>query len=451
LRFPRFHSPDLKRALIAAHLWLRAPLKRALSDAYVPLQVLGKAWLSTYTKEALDPSKLLMRPTLFGLCILAMLFSAQANAAPSSSAHKRVGTARSNAQTTLGSAHIKDHRSSSRTIAAHTVAAHTVADRSFSDRPMAVRHRSADRLDSSRRVAERRVTNRSVSDQRISALSAGRGAARGSVAGNSSRSAKAQSVLASGKKGHKPGYARLERIRLVNQRSHSRQAIETEMPGRNTFIEPPALRHMRALVIMPMPLRGSRESLIRQNERSEVDGLERIEDDEDLNDRIASKALVLVPLSAAVAINSNLPQNRRYCRPWTASFLKDLGQAHAAAFNSSLTVTSAVRTVAFQKQLRGVNGNAAAAEGDVASPHLTGGSIDIGKQKLSRQEIAWLRNWLLPLQQAGKIDVEEEFKQACFHITVYKSYVPDRQRRVQRQIQPNKPYIDAGQIASAGQ
>jgi hypothetical protein len=38
--------------------------------------------------------------------------------------------------------------------------------------------------------------------------------------------------------------------------------------------------------------------------------------------------------------------------------------------------------------------------------------------------MAWMRNWLLPLQQAGKIDVEEEFKQACFHITVYKSYVP---------------------------
>jgi len=25
---------------------------------------------------------------------------------------------------------------------------------------------------------------------------------------------------------------------------------------------------------------------------------------------------------------------------------------------------------------------------------------------------------------AGKIDVEEEFRQACFHISVYKNYVP---------------------------
>ena len=35
-----------------------------------------------------------------------------------------------------------------------------------------------------------------------------------------------------------------------------------------------------------------------------------------------------------------------------------------------------------------------------------------------------MRTWLLPLQKAGKIDVEEEFQQACFHITVYKAYIP---------------------------
>jgi hypothetical protein len=35
-----------------------------------------------------------------------------------------------------------------------------------------------------------------------------------------------------------------------------------------------------------------------------------------------------------------------------------------------------------------------------------------------------MRGYLLPLQMAGKLDVEEEFYQSCFHITVYKSYVP---------------------------
>jgi hypothetical protein len=44
---------------------------------------------------------------------------------------------------------------------------------------------------------------------------------------------------------------------------------------------------------------------------------------------------------------------------------------------------------------------------------------------MSRQEIGWVRAWLLPLQAAGKLDVEEEFQQACFHITVYKTYAPE--------------------------
>jgi hypothetical protein len=177
---------------------------------------------------------------------------------------------------------------------------------------------------------------------------------------------------------------------------------------------------------MPPPLRGSLISLARQNEKSEADGLERIEDEDDLADRIAHKLLVPVPVSSALVVNANLPENHRYCRPWTARFLADLARAHAAQFHQPLQVSSAVRTVEYQRHLQRVNGNAAPAEGDVVSPHLTGATIDIAKSGLSRQEIGWMRGWLIPLQLAGKIDVEEEFQQSCFHITVYKSYVPAR-------------------------
>ena len=174
---------------------------------------------------------------------------------------------------------------------------------------------------------------------------------------------------------------------------------------------------------MPPPLRGSHESLVHQNEMAEADGLERILDDTDLNDRIASGSLVSVPVSSALTVNTDLPDNRRYCRPWTAKFLTDFSHAHAARFaGSSLEVTSAVRTVEYQRQLRHINGNAAAADGDIASPHLTGGTIDIAKAGMSAREIGWIRAWLIPLEQQGKIDVEEEFRQSCFHISVYKSY-----------------------------
>jgi hypothetical protein len=176
-------------------------------------------------------------------------------------------------------------------------------------------------------------------------------------------------------------------------------------------------------IVAMAPLRGSLESLIRQNEKTNADNLERIQDDADLHARIVNGQLVRVPESAGLAVNGNLPEDRRYCRPWTARFLTDLSNAHQAQFHNPLELSSAVRTVEYQKRLMRTNGNAAPAEGDVASPHLTGATIDIAKKGLTRSELYWMRNRLDALQNEGKIDVEEEFKQACFHITVYKSYI----------------------------
>ncbi len=176
--------------------------------------------------------------------------------------------------------------------------------------------------------------------------------------------------------------------------------------------------------VMPAPLRGSLASLERQNEKLEAEGLERIVDESDLEARIAEGMLVSVPVSSTLTINADLPADRRYCRPWTARFLVDLARDHSAAFHRPLEVSSAVRTVAYQRRLMETNGNAAPAEGDIVSPHLTGATVDIAKKGMSRREIGWMRRQLLALEDAGKIDVEEEFHQACFHITVYKTYAP---------------------------
>jgi hypothetical protein len=178
-------------------------------------------------------------------------------------------------------------------------------------------------------------------------------------------------------------------------------------------------------IVAMAPLRGSLESLIRQNEKTNADNLERIEDEADLEARIASGQLVKVPESAGLTVNPELPVNRRYCRPWTAAFLTDLAHAHEAQFHRPFEVSSAVRTVQYQKHLVRTNGNAAPAEGDIASPHLTGAAVDISKRDLSRSEIYWMRDRLNSLEAEGKIDVEEEFRQSCFHITVYKSYTGD--------------------------
>jgi Family of unknown function (DUF5715) len=186
----------------------------------------------------------------------------------------------------------------------------------------------------------------------------------------------------------------------------------------------PTLYNKRGRLIVPPPLKGSHEILIHQNEVADRDGLDRIQNDEDLLDMRNQRLLVSLPTSNALQIDERLPVNRRYCRPWTARFLATLARAHYAHFHTPLQVNSAVRTVEFQQRLVHINGNAAPAEGDTASPHLTGQAIDIAKHGLSLTEIAWLRGYLLPLVQEGKVDVEEEFQQACFHISVYKKYLP---------------------------
>jgi uncharacterized protein YcbK (DUF882 family) len=244
-------------------------------------------------------------------------------------------------------------------------------------------------------------------------------------------------------------HGRLSRSRQstkTNSAAKSHPATEKAVAHRSAAAK--AVSRRKARAAMPPPLRGSFQSLARQNEKTEADNLERIEDDDDLADRIARQMLVPLPVSAALTVNGNLPENYRYCRPWTARFLTDLARVHAAQFHRPFEVSSAVRTVAYQKRLMESNGNAAAAEGDIASPHLTGATIDIAKQGMSRQEMGWMRSRLLRLQKAGKIDVEEEFQQACFHITVYKSYVPPKPALTPKpkQQRPAQPI----QIASRG-
>ena len=186
----------------------------------------------------------------------------------------------------------------------------------------------------------------------------------------------------------------------------------------------PALYNKRGRLIVPRPLKGSHEILVRQNLVADRDGLDRIQDDDDLANMRDQRLLVALPLSRALDVDDRLPADRRYCRPWTAQFLATLARAHYARFHTPLQVNSAVRTIEFQQRLQRTNGNAAPAEGETASPHLTGQAIDLAKHGLSLTEIAWLRGYLLPLVQQGRIDVEEEFQQSCFHISVYRKYMP---------------------------
>ena len=188
----------------------------------------------------------------------------------------------------------------------------------------------------------------------------------------------------------------------------------------------PELYDSNGRLVMRAPLKGSRDVLVHQNVMADNDGLERIQTDADLERLRAAHLLVALPASESLHVNEDLPANRRVARPWTAMFAVDIGRAFYQRFHEPVYLTSAVRTVQYQARLQMVNGNAAGLWGDTASPHLTGQAVDLAKRGMSNAELAWMRGYLLPLMQAGKIDVEEEFHQACFHVSVYRSYAVGR-------------------------
>ena len=184
--------------------------------------------------------------------------------------------------------------------------------------------------------------------------------------------------------------------------------------------------HRRRLRWNPM-FRPSRDSLLRQNE--EIDRLElpRIQDDSELEQLKASEDLVPIVAGESLRFDPRLDPDRRYCRPWTREFVDDLSQAFYKQFHSQIQVNSAVRTVKIQKKLRRHNRNAAPAEGEIASSHLAGVTVDLQRRGMSRDQIKWMQEYMLPLKNLGLIEPEEERRQWVFHVMVSERYSEWRQ------------------------
>ena len=179
--------------------------------------------------------------------------------------------------------------------------------------------------------------------------------------------------------------------------------------------------HVRRLVWNPM-FRGSHEMLVAENVKLDAMELPRIEDDEQLELMEDNDDLVPIEESRSLKVAANLLPNRRYCRPWTRDFVEDFGEAFYAEFHKPIQINSAVRTEQQQKKLRRTNRNAAPQEGDTASTHLTGVTIDISKRGLTRKQHDWINQYFLPIRDAGMIDPIEERRQPVFHVVVFEGY-----------------------------
>jgi len=196
--------------------------------------------------------------------------------------------------------------------------------------------------------------------------------------------------------------------------------------GKNSTTRRTGKRHARHIKWNPM-FRPSHDSLLRQNE--EIDRLElpRIQDDDELEALKVSQALLPIRTGQTLRIDPRLDPNRRFCRPWTRDFVEDLSQAYYQQFHDQIQVNSAVRTVKMQKKLRRHNRNAAPAEGDTASSHLAGLTLDLQRRGMTKEQIRFVERYLFYLRALGLVEPEEERRQWVFHVMVSERYSSWRQ------------------------
>lgn len=164
-------------------------------------------------------------------------------------------------------------------------------------------------------------------------------------------------------------------------------------------------------------LRGSKESMRRQNDQADKERLSRIPDDAALERMIKRKFLVPVVETEALKIDPKLDQKWCWTRPWTKRFLEDASTLFYVAFGKPLYLSSAVRTVERQKELQRTNGNASR-----ISVHPTGSVVDLTKIYMRKQQETWMQRYLLLFEKLDFIEATEEFEQSVFHVMVFKHY-----------------------------
>ncbi|MFZ0684341.1 MAG: DUF5715 family protein [Terriglobales bacterium] len=183
----------------------------------------------------------------------------------------------------------------------------------------------------------------------------------------------------------------------------------------------------------------SHDSLLRQNEEINRLDLPRIQDDAELEELKASGDLVPIVESDSLKIERALDPTRRYCRPWTRDFVQDLAQLYYQQFHAQIQLNSAVRTVKVQQKLRRRNRNAAPADGDTASSHLAGITVDLQRRGMTKDQIRFVERYLFYLNALGLVEPEEERRHWCFHIMVSDRYADWRQTQTIFSFLPSEP------------
>lgn len=184
--------------------------------------------------------------------------------------------------------------------------------------------------------------------------------------------------------------------------------------------------HIRHVKWNPV-LKGSHDSMERQNEEIDRLQLPRIADQEQLLELEHTGELVPIEETQTLRWSAGIQSDKRYSRPWTRQFLEDMSSAYYKQFRMPLLVTSAVRTMEQQQKLRRHNRNAAPETGEISSSHLAGITVDLAKRGLTRAQHQWVEDYLKNLRDQGLVEAAEERRTLCFHVMVSDRYTEWRE------------------------
>lgn len=178
-------------------------------------------------------------------------------------------------------------------------------------------------------------------------------------------------------------------------------------------------------------------SLEQQNFVADLWKLERFENEGEIKKAIEDKKLTAVPSSSQYYfVDPRLDRKTYFIRPWVLNFMNQFAedfykqtQASKKFHRKKLEFTGLVRDRKYQKNLARRNFNAIWDEKNLnrQSSHLTGATFDVTTRGLSREEICWIKKYLLELQNLHLIHVRDEFYNNCLHIMVFPlpTFAPD--------------------------
>lgn len=160
---------------------------------------------------------------------------------------------------------------------------------------------------------------------------------------------------------------------------------------------------------------ANHESVRLENETADAMGAPRYLTQSEVDEAVHRGRLSAIYSQWTYVVAPKLPIERRYALPETVKFLSTLSREFRSEFKAPLMVDSAIRPASAQRRLLRWNRSAAPADGDRASSHERGTTIDISR-RMTKAERRWMAFRLMYYRGIGRILVIEE--RACYHIFV---------------------------------